>query len=886
MTVISKYPVFEADQVLSQSHLNSIVSYFETQDRATRKGLIGIGIVCGLDVSFPTTTKIKISCGTALTSLGFQINWEEKIFSKYKLVDKLSDTFLAPNLVQEPFLRSIFDYTSLYNNSVFTNFEELIEDPVTTSKSNLLANKQVTSIVEAIDVNTITTSDKYIPNARFLDGKVIVLLLEVSLIDQKKCSETNCDDKGKRLEFNLRPILISASKLVNSNFLNTSSIKSKFESLYLERFNAPQITLINGQQLLNAFESKAGNPQVILQIDKKIKTLYTSFQDSYFTSIDSFDTLSNVNSKVTQVLQANRTKWHVQYVWDWLNDIVAAYNEIIDYNEKTSFSYCCSSTYESQFPLHVFLGKIETKSGRFLSEETALQQFQTVARFAGSDYNLISDNQNYITPWIKVSSKEKKDEKLSLKLLLERLVLILNNFSVVTSEQTYIDSPVKVTPSFLGDYPLSKKSIPYYYSQIPLLNRVWNPRATIKGTNDKILSYHSAQYSAVATSVYPLNYDIEAYDFFRIEGIIGRTYKQVLDSLLSIRKNSQLPFNVIAINAINLDNVLLNMSAHIGEWNDIELDYDLVRRDWENVIGKSIEWFEANSKLIVPYFNIKQKRTKQLPIIQTSYDQFVTLLKNGRNSMVESFSDFIKLYVSFIGVYEKIEAIANQQRKLIFDGMSTNEDKIFAEDLIDHFDQIIYVCQKGEFRALYEAAQTQWNKTSKDLSLVKFIEKHPGMEHKAGVTKGGTFILVYQDTSVIPRKTVKQNPTVELVAKPSVTSNSKAIANELVVSKSEVFNISIEDYKTKVQAYASNYLTANSYNQLIHFMDNLLTVSSIKDDLYGIPNQTVIADFYLPYLCCSEGTSINFVIGDTNSGPADFNNPDFASNDFYTNKIL
>jgi len=80
MTVISKYPVFEADQVLSQSHLNSIVSYFETQDRATRKGLIGIGVVCGLDISFPSPTKIKIGCGTAITSLGFQINWEEKYF--------------------------------------------------------------------------------------------------------------------------------------------------------------------------------------------------------------------------------------------------------------------------------------------------------------------------------------------------------------------------------------------------------------------------------------------------------------------------------------------------------------------------------------------------------------------------------------------------------------------------------------------------------------------------------------------------------------------------------------------------------------------------------------------------------------------------------------
>ena len=135
MTVISKYPVFEADQLLSQSHLNSIVSYFETQDRTTRKGLIGIGIVCGLDISFPSATQIKIGCGTAVTSLGFQINWDEKTFSKYKLVDKLSEAFITPNYIQEPFLNSIFKYSSLYDTAAFTNFEELIEEPVSKVKS-------------------------------------------------------------------------------------------------------------------------------------------------------------------------------------------------------------------------------------------------------------------------------------------------------------------------------------------------------------------------------------------------------------------------------------------------------------------------------------------------------------------------------------------------------------------------------------------------------------------------------------------------------------------------------------------------------------------------------------------------------------------------------
>lgn len=908
MTVISKYPIFEADQVLSQSHLNSIVSYLETQDRATRKGLIGIGIVCGLEVSFPTSTQIKISCGTAVTSLGFQINWEEKIFSKYKLVDKLSDAFIAPNLIQEPFLKPVFDFNELYKSSVFKNFEELIEAPISKVSHVSKVNKTIASSSASTDINVSKEIEKSIPNTYFLNGKVIVLILEVSLIDQKKCSETNCDDKGKRLEFNLRPILINASKLDSSDSLNIS-IKNKFEPLFLERFNAPQVSLTNGQQVLNAFLSKVQNPRVINQIDEKIKIVYNSFQDDYFKSIANFSALTNVKSIINDIVSANNTKWHLQYVWDWINDIVAAYNEIITFNEKTSFTFCCLSTYESYFPFHVLLGKIETKNDRFLYQDTVSEQISITAKFAITEYNIISANQNYITPWIKVSSKKKKNDKLALKLLLERLVLILNNFSVTTSEKTYLDSPVKITPSFLGDYPLSKKSIPYYYNEIFSLNRVWNPKATIKGENDKILSYYASDYSSIASTVYPLTYDLEPYNFFRIEGIIGKTYKQALDSILTIRKNSQLPFNVIAINAVNLDNVVLNMSNHIGEWDEIELNYDLVRRDWENVIGKSIEWFLANSNLISHYFDIKRSQVKKIQLIQTSFEHFISLLKSGRNSMVESFSDFIKIYTSFIDLYEKIEAIATQQRKLIFDDLSDNEDKVFAEDLIDHLDQIIYVCQKGEFRALYQAAQIQWEKTSKDLTLTKFIEKHPGLEHKAGVTKGGTFVLVYQDTSIISRKIVAQSvnvqttPTAILATEKAITAKSaktlassatvkttdkaafatsKTLDKELTVSKSDVFNVSIEDYKKKIKAYASYYLAENSYNQLVHFMDELITVSSIKDP-YGIPNQTVIADFYLPYICCSEGNNINFILNDSNSGPADFSNSDFDSKDFYTN---
>ena len=55
------FPVFEANQVLTSGHLNDAFDYLDQQTRQTRANLIGIGIVCGLEI------KLDSSAGTAIT---------------------------------------------------------------------------------------------------------------------------------------------------------------------------------------------------------------------------------------------------------------------------------------------------------------------------------------------------------------------------------------------------------------------------------------------------------------------------------------------------------------------------------------------------------------------------------------------------------------------------------------------------------------------------------------------------------------------------------------------------------------------------------------------------------------------------------------------------
>ena len=50
--ILNTYPVFERNQVLTSTQLNNLVNYLDQQNRLTRARLIGMGIVCGLEIDY------------------------------------------------------------------------------------------------------------------------------------------------------------------------------------------------------------------------------------------------------------------------------------------------------------------------------------------------------------------------------------------------------------------------------------------------------------------------------------------------------------------------------------------------------------------------------------------------------------------------------------------------------------------------------------------------------------------------------------------------------------------------------------------------------------------------------------------------------------------
>ena len=68
-SLASEYSVFEPDQVLTESQLNTLSRYFDDQDRLTRVELLGVGIVGGLNV-VRAGSKVVVGKGVGITTDG------------------------------------------------------------------------------------------------------------------------------------------------------------------------------------------------------------------------------------------------------------------------------------------------------------------------------------------------------------------------------------------------------------------------------------------------------------------------------------------------------------------------------------------------------------------------------------------------------------------------------------------------------------------------------------------------------------------------------------------------------------------------------------------------------------------------------------------------
>jgi hypothetical protein len=851
---IREYPVFEADQVLSQNHLNKLMSFLDTQDRLTRTNLLGMGIVCGLDIIRPENAKIQISCGTALTSLGFLISMDTTLFTHHKEAT-LSENFLSPKLNEHTYLEYLepfFEYSNMYKP--FENCRELFPSDSEDEGKEIL------------------TED-------ILEDKLVMLLLEVPLIDEKNCVAIDCADKGKRLEFKVRPLLIDREELEDSNILLNQCQSNVFRLRPIPRYNVPKSRLITGHDVLNAFGTQITKGKQDLH--DRIKEVYEHFFQN-FSSLPNYSVLGNVLNKINSLQSQYQNDIHIQYVADWMGDLAETYREISEFN-RCNPSVCCPNY--SFFPFHVLLGP---------------------GQYATADIHLDNDLYRFRTPFIKTGILAEEDQKKwdELEVLLKKLIHQLNNFDLHL--ETIRKDGVRITPSKLGDVPLSEKAMPYYYGEVKNLVKLWSPKFSANGISHKVLGYHSDKYNSSDDHVLnPLVYDTEKFNFFRIEGHIGMRYDRALADLIAQVDQYRLPIKIIALNASNYYKKTVDISKHKGDWEDLELDYDMARKKVFNITEYVINWIKRN----------KIKVQASYPLMSdTVINDLTNILEQSRELLTDDLQEFLFEYSDFYDVFKGLNNLFALHRSCVL-GANPDTLKPIQEDLIDHFDEINRLFLEDPFTVIVKEAHKRWKENFTSLFLSKFLESHPGIEHKTGVPKGGTFILVYVDSSVFAKPKFKgllvtgllnrirnyekifdfsEEERLKIIASnvqlqpmkfmvseafPKAKAVDKNCKDQFETLKGTIIDSTKQNFSENLSPAVRAFLMENIKYSFDRDTSEMLNNTRIPEDV-------IIGDFYLPYICCGGGgTSIQLPPNDNNQNIlADFYHRDFNDEDFFTNK--
>ncbi|NTU52247.1 MAG: hypothetical protein HGA97_00805 [Chlorobiaceae bacterium] len=802
-TLNQEYSRFVKDQVLTELQLNEIIDVFEKQHRLTRTTLVGTGIACGLQLKRDANA-ITLSAGVAVTTDGDLFGMP---FTSY--------TAFVPYTPPDEGHYDPFYYNVNGKEKMVTLFQLLTDE-----------DKSALQSATPVSVRTLDGS---------ISNWVGLLYLEYYLKKPLKCTPTNCDQMGQRQVSKPKLLIVSredvdkiiykdASELIgDSLYLKYHAASEKLFSLPVLR--VPRV-ILNSESTQSATALATAYYSVVEKEGRRlcdaIGQLFSAFR--YWLDPTGSVTLDLLTTSLLETLKARPNRLYAQYAYDYYKDIVKACNELRELLHNL-VAECRPDVYA--FPKHIMLGEPDIEVN---SKPPAWR------------------HQFYPSPTITKNQSQVAEAVGQFR----RLKLLIENFSPVTAEE------IRITPS--GDYsqPLSERAIPCYFGNAAMLFREWNFGLKLRGQERMNLSYHSGQYRQPAETDDPLDYDLDAYRFFRIEGHIGLPYAKALKMVEQIRVNKGLPFDVVGVRLGDPRLSDIDLAEYTCLFEDLETMLQAFRAETACLLAESSRFFSgftANKekphinlqlyqvKEQQPRWNInadllrvvdkKSTSSKETTILSESETGTTEALKPSQEKIsrfartttkvVQAVKGSLDLNELAFGTYflQALEAspasaddFAEKARNLVisanlFKDMSEDERCIvfeypmqivgnlnFAQHLIpstiaevtdtviaefreftrtfcikikvmrtrveDYFSlsaykakgyEAVYMnmldrlgqlcCGNEKLRVILdEVAQRKTDILSR-LTLADYIGQHPGLEHKAGVYRGGTFVLVH-----------------------------------------------------------------------------------------------------------------------------------------------
>ncbi|MEX2566039.1 MAG: carboxypeptidase-like regulatory domain-containing protein [Cyclobacteriaceae bacterium] len=774
-TIINNYPVFEDNQVLTSGQLNQMIKYLDQQNRLTRVSLIGMGIVCGMKVSCETVdskTTLTISKGVGITSEGFLIGIGDCHTTRYREYNML-DTVIYP-----PFDHEELELYELLTETAITQPEE-----------------EITDLDES-----------------FLSDKVVLLFLECFDKDLKSCLGKSCDELGIDRIFTLRKLLITKEQLENLVWPEIEG--GKADASYPDKNLLPPFlwvrplmdTEVNnyhemGIRYLSALTSDNFLTMLAQTYDIYEPVLSEIYHENPFTSSVITGKISQIIGYMEAFIAMEEPVYGIQYIYDFVKDLGLAYKEFRDVSFDLS-SICCPDM--DRFPKHLMLGEA-----------------------CGSEVNVcvpLKYRNEFVSSPV-LSQQHDLVEKI--RFLHKRIVLMIESLDLdrLSSPEKW---PLKITPSCEKKGTLSQRTIPIYYDtkkesayeNAGTLEQTWNYEI-YRRCNDsdfpKQLSYDNHEFGQEPEHpiVTPLGFELDQFNFLRIEGILAKPVDEVRESIEKAKAQWNLSFDLKAIHFGELmaekpvpDCLVADLQSDYAIWRNKLLlilnnivranksaeeiilnrdDYGEVferknrkgfsntsrtkntsssaglfnRPDFANIADEgmldfnqlSYRVFEAEIRLADISKRGKAKRsasftTREDTTIKGLFSDLNSCLLGLIKAMPEDFKDFsmrewldkykcvLRVYISLMKFWSTY-AVSNvlMIRMMVI---------IMILCLLFDVIRFIAIYPYITIRTLYDTLQERIDQLAASLEFHNFFKNYPGMNHKAGVTQGDTFILVYE----------------------------------------------------------------------------------------------------------------------------------------------
>jgi hypothetical protein len=741
------YPVFETNQILTSTQLNRLREFLDNEHRLTRLNIGGLGIVSGLEAEFtPASTLLTVSKGYGITSDGYFINIETG-----HLLKRFKNYTLPEGDVYEPFIKSKKQIV------IYELFPESTKVEGTQPLSKLSKAE--------------------------LEKKAVVLFLEFFDERLNTCTGSDCDNKGKRRTCSVKILLINQNDLSTIDLNDYVNEEDKLETILLPTLNSylkPKLL----KDVFSLNEILSGYEDIVNEYRKKLSDVLSAAHKKYtgYLGLDDLDI-----KPVSQLKTLSFSKKSSQYAYDFIRDLILAYNE---FRDTANYVYRETVYNKPVFPRHLMLAKVYSASG--------------------------SNVENYRNYFVNTPFKDDLDVKtLQAQILFKRILAMIENFEADFRQKDVI----KITPDTIAS-PLSIEAIPYYYKNANKIFKLWNAQFEIMNRSKENLSYNESLYNTSPVLPFvknPLYFRYDDKQYYRIEGHLGMDYKEIVQKLEEQKRIFNLDFNIVALQAkALLAEIDLKKNCHLNEYQAV---YSDLRKDFYCLVDNAViavekdDDNERKTKIITMLLKLKLL----LPFCVSDFNY-------------ESYWNDAKILIrGIIRYYLNLKHGKDKYVNEKHDVVTANElirYQSLLDEKIDTLHKLIFSCfHKKIPELMVTLTQALEQHRKKHLSIFSnYVNRYPGAEHIAGVMKGGTFILLYDDN---------KNP--EVFADFALNSSCCCECCEKDVC---------EEFKR--QPFARTYIAETIIDQQIEIKLNSV------DDLYQ--DENVIVEKIVP-----EGEKLRFI---------------------------